>query len=217
MKTEENRWVDLSNGVAWAIIFSLVAIIMSIIAISTRYPRTDLSFDYMGLIVGILSLLVTALIGWQVYNAIEMRGVIRDYDKLKHRLENYNQVQIDRILRVDNLNEARRLFNNSKTNKHGLLSNRYKDAIISAKLFLDAGCNSKDNEFLRSISQMEFLLEMADVVSDNIKGDFKSIKDELDGAYKAIIQKLSLEKTVVEQLITDINACHSKRQKLSNS
>ena len=38
------------------------------------YPRSitpqNLGFDYIGLIVGILSFLVTALLGWQIFNAI---------------------------------------------------------------------------------------------------------------------------------------------------
>lgn len=86
MKNAENRWVDLSNGVAWSIIFSLAAIIMGVIALSTSYPRTDLSLDYMGVIVGILTLLVTALIGWQVYQAISFEHrikVITDSIELK--------------------------------------------------------------------------------------------------------------------------------------
>lgn len=63
---------EIHNGIAWAIIFALVAIIMGVIALATVCPRTDLSIDYMGVIVGILSLLVTALIGWQIFNLIKI-------------------------------------------------------------------------------------------------------------------------------------------------
>lgn len=71
---------EIHSGIAWAIIFSLAAIIMAVIALATVCPRNDLSLDYMGVIVGILSLLVTALIGWQVFNLIKI-------DRLKDNLE----------------------------------------------------------------------------------------------------------------------------------
>ena len=45
---------------------SIVALVVSIIVLVNYCPTQGLSFDYMGVIVGILSLLVTALIGAQV-------------------------------------------------------------------------------------------------------------------------------------------------------
>lgn len=35
----------------------------------------ELSFDYQGVIVGVLSLLVTALIGWNIYTLVDLRGI----------------------------------------------------------------------------------------------------------------------------------------------
>lgn len=55
---------DIHCGIAWAITFALAAIIMSIIAIATRYPRTDLSMDYMVFIVILLIICIVAL-AWQ--------------------------------------------------------------------------------------------------------------------------------------------------------
>ena len=50
---------------------SLTAIILSIIAICIAYTHTkSLSWDIAGTLVGILSMLVTVLIGWQIYNYI---------------------------------------------------------------------------------------------------------------------------------------------------
>ena len=54
-----------------AIGFSIAAITISIIATTIATYRTpELGFDYQGVIVGILSLLTTTLIGWQIYNVI---------------------------------------------------------------------------------------------------------------------------------------------------
>lgn len=77
MKNTESRWVDLSNGVAWAIIFSLAAIIMSICTLAHKCPREygegKLGFDYLGVIVGILALLVTFLVAWQIAQTLISR------------------------------------------------------------------------------------------------------------------------------------------------
>lgn len=63
-------------------IISTIAITLSIIAITisltVNYPRTNLNFDYFGLIVGILAMLVTVLIGWDIYKAISIEKTIRE-------------------------------------------------------------------------------------------------------------------------------------------
>ena len=53
---------------------STVALAISIVALCNSHPRT-LGFDYLGLLVGILALLVTALIGWQIF-------IVINFDKL---------------------------------------------------------------------------------------------------------------------------------------
>lgn len=62
----------------WAIIISGVAIVISIIAICVACPhKVELGFDYQGVIVAILSLLVTVLLGWQIYNAIYIKESLK--------------------------------------------------------------------------------------------------------------------------------------------
>ncbi len=62
-------------------ILSVISIILSMIAICRAYPHTyDLGMDYQGVIVGILSLLVTVLVGWNIYTIIDFN---KSRDKLK--------------------------------------------------------------------------------------------------------------------------------------
>lgn len=54
-------------------------------AICKSYPRMDLEFDYMGIIIAIFSLLVSLLIGWQIYNAIELnKRVSKNAERLNN-------------------------------------------------------------------------------------------------------------------------------------
>ena len=63
---------------SWALLLSSVAVLISLVAICVACPhKAELGFDYQGVIVGILSLLVTVLIGWQIYNALEIKKEIK--------------------------------------------------------------------------------------------------------------------------------------------
>ena len=55
----------------WSNWLSIAASICSVVAICVSLPSApELGMDYIGVIVGILSLLVTMLIGWQIWNVI---------------------------------------------------------------------------------------------------------------------------------------------------
>lgn len=65
------------NKNIWIYIVNAISIVLSIIAICIAAYRTPcLGFDYIGVIVGILALLTTILIGWQIYNFIYLRSEI---------------------------------------------------------------------------------------------------------------------------------------------
>lgn len=82
-----------------SVILHVITLTFSIIAISVCCPRnvefSDLGFDYIGVIVGIISLLVAVLIGWNIYTVVdfnkkteiieEKAEVIKvEYQKLKN-------------------------------------------------------------------------------------------------------------------------------------
>lgn len=73
MKKENRNWI------AWiALGVSGIAIIVSVIAICISCPHIpELGFDYQGVVVGVLSLLVTTLIGWQIYEAVHFKDILK--------------------------------------------------------------------------------------------------------------------------------------------
>ena len=85
-----------------SIITSITALILSVIAVCVAAWRSpDLAFDYQGVIVGVLSLLVTALIGWQIFNVVEVNKKVSGIketasevtneimDKYSHTIKSY--------------------------------------------------------------------------------------------------------------------------------
>lgn len=65
MKKEPSIWI------------SAVSLLLSVVAVCVDAWRSpELSFDYQGVIVGVLSLLVTVLIGWNIYTLVDLKGVL---------------------------------------------------------------------------------------------------------------------------------------------
>lgn len=56
----------------------MLSLILSITSLCNSHPRTD-GLDYIGVIVGILSLLVTILIGWQITNYFMIEKRAKSY------------------------------------------------------------------------------------------------------------------------------------------
>ena len=78
----------------------LISLCLSITAITITAPRTyDLNFDYYGVIVGILSLLVTALLGWNIYALIDFN---RARQELRATEVKYNQTIMTNNMLVHN-------------------------------------------------------------------------------------------------------------------
>lgn len=82
------------NSYGWFILIVNMAFsIINLVAVCVNYPRWEkLSFDYLGVIVGILSILVTILLGWQIFINISMEKKI---DKKIH------EAQIKMIKRIN--------------------------------------------------------------------------------------------------------------------
>lgn len=63
-----------------SIIIGIVSLAFSVVAVCVACWRSpELSFDYQGVLVGILSLLVTVLIGWNIYTTIRIEGRISKF------------------------------------------------------------------------------------------------------------------------------------------
>ena len=68
---------------------SILALVISVIALMLSYRVAPIDFkDYWGVVLGTLSLLVTLLIGWQIYGSLEMEKQMKDIRKLNLLLVN---------------------------------------------------------------------------------------------------------------------------------
>ena len=82
------------------LILSAISIMVSVAALCRTYPHTsDLGMDYQGVIVGMLALLVTILIGWQIYTAINVKEELKDIKDLRREI---NKQERDIYIRSTN-------------------------------------------------------------------------------------------------------------------
>ena len=69
-----------NRRINWSLLISLLTLIISVITLCLTNPNySDLGLDYQGVIVGVLSLLVTALIGWNIYTTIDLKDKIDEF------------------------------------------------------------------------------------------------------------------------------------------
>ena len=78
-------------------ILSIVAISLSIIAIAKVAPTQIIDFDYLGAIIGVLSFLVTLLIGYQIYTVINVKEELKEVRKAKDEIDDKMQKITDKL------------------------------------------------------------------------------------------------------------------------
>lgn len=60
----------------WIWLFAIIVSIVNIVVVCLSNPKTAVYFDYQGIIVGSLSILVTLLIGWNIYSVVDFKKII---------------------------------------------------------------------------------------------------------------------------------------------
>ena len=65
-------------GISIAIVASIISLLLSVAAVCRSYCRTEeLGVDYLGIIVGVLAILVTCLVAWNIYTIIDVKSEIK--------------------------------------------------------------------------------------------------------------------------------------------
>lgn len=181
-------------------IISVVAIVLSFVAIGKVAPSQDLDFDYLGAIVGILSFLVTVLIGYQIYTVINVKEELKEVKKLKEDIakkldekgdeltKGYKkelQDSVPIILTIasgDTESIVREVFRTYKETQHGQLA---KDMAEQSILTILAGfaCIKDENERERKIellSQNVTYDEIVEFYTDFAKSNNSNLPVEIE-------------------------------------
>lgn len=83
---------DQNRKSTWALCLSMAAILLCLLVFALWafdvYPRSIISAEtFIGTCVALLGVIVTIAVGWQIYNAIEMKEKIAEIDRLQQQQE----------------------------------------------------------------------------------------------------------------------------------
>lgn len=128
--TKTGKW----RIVIWKIV-SIFALLLSIIAICRSFYRTvELGFDYMGVIVGALAILVTSLVTWNIYSAIDANHKIKD---MQMEIDNIrSSIDSDKITSERKINKLKaELYDNVVSINRHILG--FEKSAVSTHLLID--------------------------------------------------------------------------------
>ena len=111
---------------------SLIAIVLSIVAICVTYPRSqDSGLDYIGIIIGMLGVLVTVLVGWQLYNALNLKELVDQTKKAKEDAIEAKETALSKVETIQQrIDAASTRLNELSANIKGLKTELDKKANI---------------------------------------------------------------------------------------
>lgn len=169
-----------------SITISIIAFVISIVALAISAPSDlsegSLDFDYIGMIVGILSFIVTLLIGYQIYTVINVKDELKEIQKVREEISGIvdDKVRKASELSHDEMNNiipllmaldmhdnveivatALEVFNDSRESS---LAYTFSDGLIFAFTDKVVACSEKDQD--------DFLVRMKDRTKYEYVGRF---------------------------------------------
>lgn len=143
-------------------IISIVAIVLSIFAIAKVAPTQIVNFDYLGAIIGVLSFLVTLLIGYQIYTVINVKEELKEVRQARKEIDDKLQQKGEELSKEykEELRQAAPIIM--------AIASQQRDVIESAAF--QAYKNSKPNQLAREIASMT-IFTIIDELTRNKDGD----------------------------------------------
>lgn len=150
-------------------IVSIIAITLSIIAICVSYPKSaDSNLDYLGIIVGILGVLVAILIGWQLYNALNLKELV-------------NQTENAKKDAIEAKNQAEQMLNNIQISTTELTS---KVTSLSDDVSHLSNCNKSNIENISTITKgmvdLQSIVKSSMELYKSLQSNIEKLNEELD-------------------------------------
>lgn len=198
----------------WSNCLSITAIICSVVAICVSLPSApELGIDYIGVIVGILSLLVTMLIGWQIWNVIAIDKKIRN-EVNKARSSFVKETEVIKDSSYIALQKLQ--FKTELVNVESYMSNSSFDRVVeSIRTLLDSAIAINEVEFLREAAWV--IISTKERINKILS--FPGQRDRIDSIYVGIIKDvlahLSGDNTVVPYLIDILREIKEYNEKIS--
>ena len=137
---------------------SIVALGLAIVAIAKVSPiQCDMDFDYYGAIIGVLSFLVTLLMGYQIYTVINVKEELKLVQKAREDIDKKLEAKAQQLSEEykEELSQAAPVIM--------AIASQQKDIVESAAF--QAYINSKPGQFSREIATRTIMSILTDYVN----------------------------------------------------
>lgn len=192
-------------------VIPILSLIISVIALAVALPRpNNLGFDYLGVIVAIISLATAFAVGFQIWNALSL-------EKRLQKLE--SKIEAENIAKIDTLEEKLTTDFNNKIKELDTWSS-YKIDLVTGTIALNS--NSFDDAFsmfvdalrFETVLSKEFNKNMGNVLTFSILSLINSdfvikitdanqqkyiIKTIMDSGKEELIEKIGIIKSKIFQ------------------
>ncbi len=144
--SRQSNFLEYANR--FLFVANIILLIVNVFYTCNNYPNSkDLGFDYSGIIVGILSILITILVGWQILsNLLAKKEIREDVDMQISRMNKQNELSLAKLDK--NIEISKKLAIGASLAQLGvsqLYSDDYSNAIRS--LFNSLAFCDKDLSF----------------------------------------------------------------------
>lgn len=163
-------------------------LVCSLIALCRTFP-TSPCFDYMGIIVGVLSLLITVLMGWNIYTVIDTKSEVNKLKEEREKLQEYVKANRNYAIGITNFMAGRYCNAIGSFCSVAVKANKISDEdMLNECLGLIEQAIKEHQEHISDISYLEAIYR-------EIKDDFKNIKGERIETISAAIEDIITPQT----------------------
>lgn len=181
------------------------------------YHKLEFNPDGMaGIIVSVLGIIVTLLVGWQVFNAIEMRNTIKEVDDIRAEHRTAISVLYSRNTELQCLLEAFQLVHEAKAEELPL-GNVYCLRAKAIRQFLRANVPTNYIPFLGLLTQLKSIIKDVEQLDEFGRIMFAKCDRDCEVVYDEIIDLINKNHNEYGMLKGMVKSIRDSRRKINAS
>lgn len=201
----------------WVSVLTVAVAFLGIAYYNLYCSEMKFDGDSAGVLISALGVIVTALVGWQVYNAIEMGSAVKQVNDLKEKLSLQSQKLEAQDKRNLCLIEAFQFRSDVYDEvKRKRLAVRYQVALQAIRQFLRAGTPSYYMPLWNLVSDLSTFLDDIHHAHPRMRKLFNDKADELEELYDDIISEIDKRIDEMGEIKKKIKQAHKARLKIHN-
>lgn len=194
----------------WVSALTFAVVLLGIGYLNLYCNKMSFDSNNAGVIISALGVLVTALIGWQVFNAIEHSKMTRRMDRLKSELDRKSDLWTQRNLAIQHLVDAHGHFQSALNSEYH--SDTYLEFANALILFLRSNVPIDYRPLQQTLQGLtDSLIRIENESAEDDIQNFLDSMDDFNDLYQDIIAAIHMRKQDIERLHEELLEIRSNR------